>query len=83
MGNLDQLKGRLVHGGLEFLVALPVAVGLLDDDAALEQQPLQDPGDVEDVVAGVSDPEGDVLEITVKREIPGAVAHFNQSYNFV
>ena len=36
--DLDQLERRLVHRRLEFLVALPVAVGLLDHDAALEQQ---------------------------------------------
>ena len=32
MRNLDQLERRLVHGGLELLVALPVAVRLLDND---------------------------------------------------
>jgi hypothetical protein len=41
MRNLDQLEGGLVHRCLELLVALPVAVGLLDDDAALEQQALE------------------------------------------
>jgi len=34
--NLDQLERRLVHPRLEVLVALPVAIRLLDHDAALE-----------------------------------------------
>ena len=37
MRDLDQLEVGLVHGALEAAVALPVAIGLLDDDAALEQ----------------------------------------------
>ena len=36
-----------MHGRLEFLVAIPVAIGLLDHDAALEQQALEHPPDVE------------------------------------
>jgi hypothetical protein len=63
VGNVDELEGRLVHGGLELAISAPVAVGLLDDDRALEQQPLEDALDVEAIVAGVSDAECDVLEV--------------------
>ena len=63
VGDFDQLEGGLVHGGLEILVALPVAVGLLHDDAALEQQPLQHLADVELRMARVPHPDCDVLEV--------------------
>jgi hypothetical protein len=46
VGNLDHLEGGLVHGALE-IAAVPVAVRLLDHDAALEQQTLQHAADVE------------------------------------
>ena len=67
--NLDQLERRLVHRRLERLVALPVAVGLLDDDAALEQQPLEHLADVELLVLGVAHAERDVLEIAEQRHV--------------
>ena len=54
VGNLDQLESGVVHAGPKILVALPVAVGLLDHDRALEQQPLQHPRDVELGIAGVA-----------------------------
>ena len=41
MGNLDQFEGGFVHGPLEFLVPVPVAIGLLDHDTAFQQQPFQ------------------------------------------
>src|SRR4029453_1632848 len=63
MRNLDQLERGLVHRGLEFLVAVPVAVRLLDHDAALEQQPLEHLVDVEARVPRVAHTERDVLEV--------------------
>ena len=67
MGDFDQLEIGLVHGGLEALVALPVAIRLLDHDAALEQQALQDGLDVEFVVLGVTYAEGHVFEVAEQR----------------
>ena len=64
-------KPGMVHAGLELLVALPVAVGLLHDDGALEQQPLQHPGDVELRVARIAHAQRDVLEVAEQREIGG------------
>src|SRR5690606_10006339 len=71
--NLDQLEGGLVHGRLEALVALPVAIGLLDHDAALEEQLLEDQADVELVVARILDAERDVLEIAEQGHALGVV----------
>ena len=61
--NLDQLEIGLVHRGLEALVALPVAIGFLDHDAALEQQAFEHRLDVELVVLRVTHAERDVLEV--------------------
>ena len=65
--NFDQLEIGLVHGGLEFLVAFPVAIGFLDDDAALEQQAFQHGPDVELLVFGVPHTQRHVLEVAEKR----------------
>jgi hypothetical protein len=61
--DLDQFEGCLVHRCLELAVALPVAIGLLHHDAALEQQAFEHLADVELAVAGVLDAEGHVLEV--------------------
>ena len=55
MRNLDQLEVRLMHGGLEALVALPVTIGLLDDDAALGEQGVRAPAMSNFFVFGVAD----------------------------
>ena len=60
----DEFEGRLVHGGLEILVAFPITIGLFHDDAALEQQLFEDFEDVELGVAGIPHTQRDVLEIT-------------------
>ena len=52
-----------MHCGLERLVALPVAVGFLDDDAAFDEQTLDDQIDVEARILGVPDAQSDVLEV--------------------
>ncbi|CAB3921618.1 hypothetical protein LMG26846_05644 [Achromobacter insuavis] len=65
--DFDQLEIGLVHRRLEFLVALPVAIGLLDHDAALEQQALQHRPDVELLVLGVAHAKRHVLEVAKKR----------------
>jgi hypothetical protein len=66
--DFDHLERRLVHGGFELLVALPVAVGLLDHDRALQQQALQNPADVELVILGVAHAERHVLEVAKHRQ---------------
>ena len=73
MGDLDQLEGGLVHRGLELLVAIPVAIRLLHDDAALEEQLLQHRLDVEARILGVARAQGDVFEVAEQREIAIAV----------
>ena len=65
--DFDQFEIGFVHGRLEFLVALPVAIGLLDDDAALEQQTLQHRPDVELLEFGVAHTQRHVLEVAEKR----------------
>ena len=61
--DLDQLEGGLVHRALVVLVTLPVAVGLLDDDVALEKQPLEHLADVERGDLHVTHAERDVFEV--------------------
>jgi hypothetical protein len=65
--DLDQLEVGLVHRRLEALVAIPVAIGLLDDDAALEQQAFEHRLDVELVVLRIAHAERDVLEVAEQR----------------
>ena len=67
--DLDQLERRLVHRRLELLVPIPVAVGLLCEDAPLQQKPLNDRPDVEALELGVADTEGHVLEVAEHRQI--------------
>ena len=69
--DFDQFEAGLVHRGLESLVALPVTVSLLDDDAALEQQPFEHRLDVELVVLCIANAERDVLEVTIERHDGG------------
>ncbi len=64
MGDLDQFEVGFVHGRLEALVAVPVAIGFLDDDAALEEQTLENELDVELFVVRVAHTQGHVLEVT-------------------
>ena len=71
MGNFDQFEVGLVHRRLERLVAVPIAIGLLDDDAALGEQPLEDGPDVEFFVLRITYAEGDVLEIAEERHAGG------------
>ena len=77
MRDFDQLERRFVHRRLEGLVPIPVAVGFLDDDAALQQQPLEDFGNVEFFIAGVAYAERDVLEIAEQRHVGhvGMIGH--------
>ena len=69
--DFDQFEGGLVHGPLEILVALPVAVSLFHHDAALEQQPLEHLADVELVVALVPHPDRDVFKIAEHSQVFG------------
>ena len=56
-------KRRCVVG-----VPAPVGVGLLDDDLALLDQPLEDAVDVELAVVGVAEADGEVLEVDEQGE---------------
>ena len=67
--NFDQLERGFVHRALEALVAVPVAVGFLDDDAAFQEQALEHLVDVEFRVLGVGDAERHVLEIAEQRHV--------------
>ena len=68
-GNLDQLEGGFVHGRLELLVAIPVAIGLLDDDAALQQQVLEHQPHVEFRNLGIANTKCDILEVAEQCQV--------------
>src|SRR6202166_4956525 len=68
--DVDELDRRLVERALVVAVALPVGVGLLDDDLALLEQPLEDQADVELADLRVPHAEGDVLEVAEHRDLP-------------
>ncbi len=53
-----------MHDRLEFLVPVPVTVGLLRHDVALDKQAFQHQLDVEFLHIGVPDTQRDILEIT-------------------
>ena len=67
MGNFDQLEVGLVHTRFEPFVTLPVAIGLLEDDAALEQQALENRFDVKLFQPRLAHAERDVLEVAKDR----------------
>jgi hypothetical protein len=52
-----------MHDTLELFVAIPVAIRLLRDDAALDQQPLQDQLNIKFSVFGISYSQRDIFEI--------------------
>ena len=54
MGDFDQFKRRLVHGGFEIFVALPVTIGFLDHDTAFEQESFQHLLNIEVGIFGVA-----------------------------
>jgi len=58
-----------MHRFLEFLVALPVTVGLSHDDAALEQESLQHLIDIKRRILGVAHAQGDIFEVTEQGQI--------------
>ena len=61
--NFYELERGFMHVDFEVLVALPVAIGFLDHDIALDQQSLQHFLDVESGIACVTHAKGDVLEV--------------------
>jgi hypothetical protein len=65
--DFDQLEVRFVHRRFETFIAVPVAVGFLDHDAALEQQAFEDRLDVEFLVIRIAHAECDVLEVAEHR----------------
>ena len=60
-----------MHGRLEVLVAIPVAVGLLDDNVALEQQTFQYFLYVKGGVLGIAHTERNVLEVAEQCHVAG------------
>jgi len=70
-----------VHGGLEFLVTLPVTISFFDDNAALQQQAFQYFLDVELRVLGVAHTQRHVLEIAEQRHVGdlGLACHCDSS----
>ena len=74
LGNLDQLDGGFVQRLRVGAEAAPVAVGLLGDDLAFFDQPLQHTLDVEAVAAALK-AERQVFEIDEYRQRPCAVRH--------
>ena len=67
--DVDELEIGLVHDRLEVLVAAPVAVRLLDDDAALDQQALENAVDVELGIARIANAKRNILEVAEKSEV--------------
>ena len=60
---LPDFEGGFVQVPLELLVAIKVAVGLLDDDMAFEQEPFDHLSNVEGGVMGIAGTECDVLQV--------------------
>ena len=79
MRYLDQFECGLVHAALELLITIPIAIGLLHHDIALEQQTLQDLFDIERRILGVTHAQRHVLEIAVQGHVLGCwfSAHFS------
>jgi hypothetical protein len=69
LGDVDELDRRFVEGPLVLGIDLPVGVGLLDDDLALLDETLEDLLDLEGLVLGVAESDGNVLEIDVQRDL--------------
>ena len=61
--DFDQFEVRLMHGALETFITVPVAICLLDNNAALQQQAFEDGLDIEFFVICISHAERDVLEV--------------------
>jgi hypothetical protein len=66
--DVDELDRRFVEFPLVLAVAGPVRVGLLEDDPALFDQPLEHEVDVELLVLCITGAERDVLEVDEERE---------------
>ena len=69
MRNVDELKCRLMHGGLEVLVTLPVAISLLYDNAAFNEQAFKNFIDVKLRVFSIPNAKRDILEIAEHGEV--------------
>src|SRR5689334_19319148 len=59
---------------LGWLVTIPVGIGLLDDDLAFLEDPLEHHVDVEVVVAGILGPDCHVLVVAENRKVRCALA---------
>src|SRR3990172_1879657 len=69
--NVYEFKGGFVHRLLVLLVTFPVAISLLYDDAALEQQVFDDALDVKLVIFCITNAECDVLEVAEHSHVLG------------
>jgi len=69
MRNVDELKCRLMHRGLEVLITLPVAISLLYDNAAFNEQEFKNFVDVKLGVFSISNAKRDILEIAEQGEV--------------
>ena len=67
MRDFDQLEIGFVHGGLEGLVAIPIAIRFLEHDTALEQQALKHRLDIELFVLGIAYAERNVFKVAKHR----------------
>ena len=72
-----------MHGRLEVLVAVPVAIGLLGDDAALDEQPFEDQRNIEFRIFRVPDTECNILEIAKQGQVGVAVCIDHESSNCI
>ena len=61
--DLDHLKGGFMQPALKSLVAIEIAIGLLDDDVPLEEQPVGDLADIESGKLRFMCADGDVLQV--------------------
>lgn len=69
LGHLDQLDRGLMEAAAGILpVAAPVGIGAFGEDLALFDQSLDDEVDVEAAVVGVTNTDGDVLEVDEERD---------------
>jgi hypothetical protein len=64
-----------VHGAFEILVTLPVAIGFLDNNVALDQQALEDLVNLKAGEFCIAHTQGDVFEITEQSEVLGTDCH--------
>lgn len=73
MRNFDQFEVGLVHCAFETLIAIPVAIRFLYDNAALEQQTFEHQLDIKLVVLRVAHAQRDIFEVAEERHADGFI----------